>query len=183
MKYLGLYINNNLTVNNHISHLLKQVNKFITIFKHIKHYLTKNAKTLLIKSLIIPHILYACPFLHTMHKYNKKSLKISYTRLIKILFDLPSQTPSKTVLFISNLPSVHSMIMTSLHNLCHSILNKCLPFPTLTNIYSPFQNSHCTQNKYNHRILLYHTNKPYQNFIYHSFVLYNENTHRSNTNA
>ena len=136
VKYLGINIDNKVTVNTHVIHLIKNINKYITIFKTIRNSLTINIKTLLIKSLIIPHILYACPFIHTTHKYNLTSLSKSYIRIIKILFNFPMLTPSEIVITSSHVPSLNSIIQTSLVNLSNSILSHSLPISTLKTIYT-----------------------------------------------
>ena len=173
VKYLGINIDNKLTINPHVIHIIKNINKYITIFRNIRNLLTNNTKVSLIKSLIVPHILYSCPFLFTTHKYNLTLLSKSYIRIIKILFKYPMQTPTDIVISSSHVTTINSIISSSLDRLSNSIISNSLPISTLIPIYTPFTSINNIQNIYNKRLTLYHTKWPHKNFIYQSFILYN----------
>ena len=179
VKYLGIHIDNQISINSHVTHLVRSLNKYITVFKTFRNLMTNNIKTLLVKSLIIPHIMYACPFLHTIHKKNINTLHVSYIRIIKILFHLPIRSHTDNVLHLCKLPSVSTLLHNSLHTLAHSIIKHSLPSPTLKTIYKPFPNNRNIQNIYNHRICLYHTKHPTKNFIFCSFIKFNEKISQS----
>ena len=174
VKYLGINIDNQISINPHIIHLIRNINKHITVFKTFKYHLTNNAKTLLVHSLIIPHILYACPFLHTVLKRNIKALNVSYIRIIKLLFNFPIRSHTDYVLHSTKLPSIQILLNDSLYSLARSIINNILPSPTLKSIYTPFHNITNIQNIHNNRICLYHTKHPTNNYIYNSFIIFNE---------
>ncbi len=58
-KYLGVMINNNLTLHDHIEFVKSKINKKLGLLKRIKNYLLLHSRILFYNSYILPHFDYA----------------------------------------------------------------------------------------------------------------------------
>ena len=58
VNFLGVYIDNNLSWNEHINHVSRKVSRCIGIFHRIKHILPLNALLSLYNALILPYLSY-----------------------------------------------------------------------------------------------------------------------------
>ena len=57
-KFLGVYLDENLSWQNHINHISKKISKSLFIMRQVKHILNRKSMKTLYYSLIHPHITY-----------------------------------------------------------------------------------------------------------------------------
>ena len=173
VTYLGIKIDNKLSLNHQARKLIQNINKHIPIFYKIKNSLTNKIKQILIYTYIISHIQYNAPFISTCNTSVLAEVEISYKRIIKILFNLRN-TYSTTDLFIdTELPDLKSIINVSLFNFANSVFKKTLPKSTLTPILKNIPYKFNKNTRFQNNIPLYHTKNPSHNFIFQSFVIFN----------
>jgi hypothetical protein len=173
VKYLGLTINNTLTLNSHSDSIIHNVNKYLYILKSLRHYFPDSIKHLLLISLILPHFKYACPYLSTCNTQTLSLINKSYSRLIKIFYNFPLRTNTILLYKLTNLPTIYELIDNSLYSFGVSIYNKSLPISTLTSIMTNIFSKRMYSSR-NAVMPLYHTKFPNKNFIFKSILKFNE---------
>ena len=57
-KYLGIHVNDNLKLNDHVKHLCKKVSQICGLFCYLRHYVRQNTQLMSYNSFIRSHLLY-----------------------------------------------------------------------------------------------------------------------------
>ena len=86
VKYLGIYLQNNLKNNLTITNLANKLKRFIHIFKHLRNYLPLNKLLMLFKSLIQSNILYGLEIYANSPKSGIKHLQLVQNAILKKLY-------------------------------------------------------------------------------------------------
>lgn len=89
IKYLGVYIDENLKWNIHIKYINNTIKIFFYIFKSLKHILNYKLKKLTYIALVQSIISYGIPFwggTYATHLYN---LEVTLNSLVKFIFNMP----------------------------------------------------------------------------------------------
>ena len=126
-KFLGLYISADLKFDHHIEKtIIPNIRKHFHIFYHISGYLDKHSKYIVFNAFICPLITYATPFLLNSSKGAWGKLNKTYNRAIKILFHLPTLTPTNQLPHLTNISSLSSLIKIHSLSYTHRIFHfKC----------------------------------------------------------
>ena len=85
IKYLGVYIDSNLTWKKHIEHLHSKLSQSCGMLSKIRHYVNKPALHLLYNSLVLSHINYGILAWESANKCNLKKIQVLQNRIIKLI--------------------------------------------------------------------------------------------------
>lgn len=100
IKYLGVYLDNKITFNDHTTHVLMKTNLAVrTLYSMLnrKSRLNRDSKILLFKVAIRPIMTYATPILNNMAASHKKRLQVSQNKIIKMILDVPWRTSTNSI--------------------------------------------------------------------------------------
>ena len=93
-KYLGLYIDEHLTWDHHITHLCNSLTKFFGIFKKIQNSSTKELSRQLYYAFIHSRINYGIQVYGSCALRLRSKIQILSNKLLKYLLRLPQRTPT-----------------------------------------------------------------------------------------
>ena len=111
VKYLGVYIDENLSWNNHIKELYKKLSRSSEIISKLRHYVPINTLLSIYYSIFYSHLSYGCPVWSLTTKNNLRvDSKTSKIKCIRIIH-FPSFNDHTNGLFIENkLLKLHDVI-------------------------------------------------------------------------
>ena len=92
-KYLGVIIDDQLTWNQHIDHIISKIKRFIGIFFRLRNKLSSVCLKDLFFALIYPHLLYGVEIYSTANKSVLNRLNICINRILRTLQCAPLSTP------------------------------------------------------------------------------------------
>ena len=93
-KLLGIYIDENLSWNDHIIHISKSVSKKISLLRRLKKFLPIHARKLFYTSYIQPLLDYCCTVWGSCTQTNINNIIKLQKRAARIILDAPFLTPS-----------------------------------------------------------------------------------------
>lgn len=88
VKNLGLHISDDLSWDKHISYLCKKIFLILKRLYLIKHFLPLNTRLQLVKSLIVPQLLYCCEIFSGCSVACRDRLKISFHSALRFIYSL-----------------------------------------------------------------------------------------------
>ena len=130
-KLLGVTIDHHLNWKEHCDEVCNKVRKKLFLLRKLKNILPRSARLQFFNSFILPHIDYCSNVWYSSHANQLKSLNTLQKRAMRLILNVPYDTPS-TVLFKSmNWMSIESrfhfnislLVYKCLHNLTPSYLN------------------------------------------------------------
>ena len=155
-KFLGIILESNKSFNSHITNVvIPNIRKLYKIFFQLSTITNFPTKKLIFNSFILPHILYATPFILNCDKGHSVQLQRAFNKSIKLLFRLPHLFPSHLLSSKTNTPCLSKYVTTySLlyaHKLHHTPLESHKPFFKTTKrhnfIIDPHKDSNSIHNK------------------------------------
>ncbi len=122
IKYLGLVIDDNLTFNDHVNHIKKQVTPFISLMWRKGKFITVEKRRQLYAAYVQSHLLYMLPIYGDCSLYKLKELQTLQNRCVKATFRLDRYTPT-TYLYSSGLLPI--MELAKVERICyvHKLVN------------------------------------------------------------
>ena len=87
VKYLGVFLDDKLSWNQHVSYIGKKITKIISSFKIIKHYVPEKCKKQLFHAHINSRLKYGLEVYGYTTKSNINKLQIQQNKALKILFN------------------------------------------------------------------------------------------------
>jgi hypothetical protein len=141
-KYLGILLDDKLKFNDHIQHLSSNLARTISAFKIIKHSVPENQKLKLYYAYFHSKLQYALEIYGSAAKKYLKQVQVLQHRALKTLFNLDPLTPSKQILHMYRILSVHDLYKLRISKFMHK-----QRFHKLPNIFADYsslvgQNNH-----------------------------------------
>ena len=130
-KLLGVTVQHNLSWKDHCDEICAKVRKSLYLLRKLKHILPYSAKLQFYNSFILPHFDY-CSTVWFTGKYNAiKPLNILLKRAMRLILDVPFDTPSSDLFKALNWMSIEKrclynasiLVFKSTHSLTPSYLN------------------------------------------------------------
>lgn len=110
IKYLGVYLDPQLSFSNQIDYVCKKIGKKIGFFYRISKYLSQWSKMLIFNTIILPHFNYCCSLLISCNQEDIQRLQIQQNKAMRIILNCDKYTPIKNMLQTLNwLPIVQSI--------------------------------------------------------------------------
>lgn len=110
IKYLGVYLDPQLSFSNQIDYLCKKIGKKIGFFYRISRCLSQWTKLLIFNTIILPHFDYCCSLLVSCNQEDIQRLQIQQNKAMRIILNCDKYTPIKSMLQSLNwLPIVQSI--------------------------------------------------------------------------
>jgi hypothetical protein len=86
-KLLGVYIDKELTMNNHVKVKCKQANSKLSVLTRLTSYLSEDCKLAVLRNFIVSHFIYCSPLLHFCTKYHKNKMEKILLRGLRFVFE------------------------------------------------------------------------------------------------
>ena len=102
VKYLGVYVDENLKWHSHIAGVVKVISRNIGVMGRVKHFLSPRELVLLYNTLVLPHINYCAVIWGRNYPSNIKRIMILQKRAVRIIENKPYLFPTNT-LFIKHM--------------------------------------------------------------------------------
>ncbi|MGK2862648.1 MAG: RNA-directed DNA polymerase [Chitinophagaceae bacterium] len=120
-KYLGVFIDQSLSWNDHVDHVYKKIIKFSSIFYRLRDVLPKHCLKMLYCSFVHPHILYGIEVYANTTKTTLNKLCKLNNKLLRILLNKEIKTPINKMYAAINtlpIPLLHEYQLLSLVHKC-----------------------------------------------------------------
>ena len=106
-KFLGIMIHKTRKFNTHIiQKVIPNIRKMYSSLYQISYITDKQTKEMVFNAFIIPHILYALPFIQISNQNIINKMERAYNRAIKILYNLPMSFPTRELQQRTNIPNL-----------------------------------------------------------------------------
>ena len=150
VKYLGLYLDRNLSWNVQIKHLSNQLSRSNGILCKLRHFVPKKTLISVYYSIFYSHMLYGCPIWSLTSLNNLNSITVLQKRCIRIMNFAPFNSHSNDLFAENNILKFNDIIQIEQLKLVYDFKNKNLPDELLTlfNLNSDIH-SHFTRNAAN----------------------------------
>ena len=112
--YLGIFINSNLSWENHIDYIYNKIIKFVGIFYKIRYKLTFEISKMIYYAFVHPHLIYGTGieiYGNTYTKYLNK-LMIFNNKILRILQHAPLDTPVSQLYATFHTIPIHCLTYT-----------------------------------------------------------------------
>lgn len=149
-KFLGMYVNNDLSYTENIQYLTKKLRSTLPLMYNIRNKLTFDIKKVIYFNLIYSKIIYSAPFLAS-NKIHTKILDKAHKKIIKILFNFKKHKQSTKVYNITGLNPIETILSKEMYKFSNKILNKSIN----NRILKHFKESNIRRERYimNHTLL------------------------------
>ena len=128
VKFLGVHISHNRMFHDHILiTIIPRIRQTYPTLFLLSKVISKVVKIVIFYSFILPHILYAIPFIKICNKNHFVQLNRVYNKAVKILFCLPHRTASETLPSKTNIPNLYTIVNHHTALLSHKFFHHCLP--------------------------------------------------------
>lgn len=139
--FLGIKLDSKCTFAAHIYHICNNIKRLFHSFYFFRDIFDKHTKQLFFNAYVIPHILYAVPFLINCNQDLMKKLNVAYKSAIKILFKYPRQFPSITLHNTTGIENLHSLIKLHTAVYAYKIYTKQVPNIIHTHFHSTIRHN------------------------------------------
>ena len=127
VKYLGIYIDEDLRWNSHITHVASVISRNIGVLSKVKYFLSSAGLRLLYHSLIMPYINYCCVIWGNTSKTRLNRLIILQKRALRIIDHRPYFYPSNELFIKLELLKLPDIIEAQILSIVLAKLNGRLP--------------------------------------------------------
>lgn len=111
IKYLGIIIDQHLTLSSHALFVIKKVSKKVYFLRRISYYLSQWSKVLVYKTIIAPHFNY-CPSLMLMFSTESfRNLQLLQNKAMRAILGCNFTTPIRSILNTLQLMSVYQNVI------------------------------------------------------------------------
>ena len=127
VKYLGLYLDQNLSFDYHINQLSKKLGRSNGILSKLRHFTSKDTLISVYYSLIYSHILYGCPVWTLTSINNLNHISILQKKCIRIVNFSPFNSHTNKLFFDNKILKFEDIIKLQLMKLVCDFKNNNLP--------------------------------------------------------
>ena len=140
-RFLGVYLDENLSWLNHINHISKKISKSLFIMRQVKHILDRKSMKTLYYSLIHPHITYCLLAWGNANKNILKKITILQKRAIRLIDQAQYNSHSEPIFKKLNLLKISDQYELDVVLFMNKFHNKKLP----TSFHDMFRYNHEVQ--------------------------------------
>ena len=174
-KFLGLYIDSNLSFKNHIDYILSKISKSVGILYRLSLYLPPDILKILYNSLILPYLSYGIESWHGAPRYMSGRVQIMQKKAIRAIYGLSYNSHTNQHFKMNNI-----LKLTDLYNLnlCSHVF-KYLQLPNNTLQFRPHSliHEHNTRHRANLITPRYNRTHTQSSFMYTSITEWNKIPH------
>ena len=156
VKYIGLYMDEKLNWEHHVTETIKTMTKYFGIFNKIKHSISAKFARQIYFSFVYSHIKYAIEVYGACSENLMNKLQIIQNKLVKLLLKLDWRTSTKYLHKHLNILKVCDIYKVSLLEFVHACKYRETP-PTFYTYFSTAQTSYRTRQQGHLRVV--NTNK------------------------
>ena len=127
VKYLGLYLDQNLSFDYHINQLSKKLGRSNGILSKLRHYTSKDTLISVYYSLIYSHILYGCPVWTLTSLNNLNHISILQKKCLRIVNFSPFNSHTNKLFFDNKILKFDDIIKLQVMKLVCDFKNNNLP--------------------------------------------------------
>ena len=176
VKYLGLWIDENLKFDTHIKSVERKIACAVGILCKLKWYLPQNILLQLYHTLIYPHLLYAIPVWGSTYKSYLHYISIFQNKAVKIITGTKPDTSANPSYTNLKILKFHELYQFEVAKIMHILYHK--QHPTNLNQYftkSCLRHSHRTRNSTSllFTVPLTKSTKLQQSFLYQGVKIWN----------
>ena len=153
IKFLGIYIDEDMKWKSHINHVLNNISKNIGIINRLKEYLPKHILLTLYNTLILPYLNYCCIIWGSCNKYLVDRILKLQKRLVRIITSSTFLAHTKPLFLNLNILPIYALYEYNLGIFMFSFHRNLLP-RSFNNMFSLNLQAHeyNTRNKYDFRV-------------------------------
>lgn len=98
IKYLGFIVDRNLNFKEHAIYIINKISKNINLLSRLAPSLTQWSKITVYNTLILPHLTFGSSVLYLINRNELNRLQKLQNRAMRIILNVPKDTPIKTML-------------------------------------------------------------------------------------
>lgn len=173
-KYLGIFIDDNLTFSQHALYITKKISKKVNLLSRISHNLSTWTRLVIYKSIIAPHFDYCSSILYLLNNSEINILQKKQNQALRIILMCNRYASIRSMLEVTSLMSIRQRIFYNTMMVIFKIKNKIYPQHLLNNL--EFVNnihSYNTRNKNNFYVQTVSTNYGQNNLFHKGLLDYN----------
>ena len=129
IKYLGVYVDENLKWHSHIANVIKKMSKNLGVMGRAKHLLSEKELLLLYNTLILPHLNYCAMIWGRNYPTNIKKVVTLQKRALRIIDKKPYLFPTNTLFIKHKILKFTDIVKEQCILVLLAYLNKSLPGP------------------------------------------------------
>jgi Reverse transcriptase (RNA-dependent DNA polymerase) len=145
VKYLGVWIDNQLKFTDHIDLIVKKISTITGILFKLKNILPLSVKKLIYFSLIHSHLTYACEIWGHTYIEHLKKIKIAQKKALKAMMGVPFRSPSFEIFCNNSILPILKIIDLQSCIFIHNIMNQYTHSNTQLLINANFHNHNTRQ--------------------------------------
>ena len=127
IKYLGVIIDEDLTWNDHITHICKSLRKLFPIFYHLRNYLSIDNIKCIYYAMVYSRIKYGIEVWGMTSGTNMGQVQILQNRLLKVLLRKPYRYSTDKLHYELNILKVHDIFKQEIASFMHLFRKGKLP--------------------------------------------------------
>lgn len=147
VRYLGIYIDENLKWNSHIAYVVKTISRNLGIMGRAKHYLSARELILLYNGLILPHLNYCAVIWGRTYPSNLKKVSVLQKRAMRIIDKKPYLYPTNDLFIKYKILKFPDMVREQNMMILLAHLNHTLPKP-ISDMFKHQEASNTRQHKH-----------------------------------
>ena len=153
IKYLGVYLDFELSFKEHISKIYEKVNKYVGIFYHIRHKLPPKCRRVLYFSFVFSYIYYCAEIYGNVSNASLKPLQLVQNRILRALQYKDKYFPINQMHKSYGILKIPDIVQYKQSKIIHSLLTEDKKLPAvLKKLIVPTKNIH-THNTRHQRII------------------------------
>ena len=129
VKYLGMYVDENLKWHNHIAYVVSTISRNLGVICRAKYLLTSRELTLLYNTLILPHLNYCAVVWGRNYDSNTKRIMLLQKRAVRIIDKKPFLYPSSQLFVKHKILKFHDIVKEQSIMILLAHVNNTLPSP------------------------------------------------------
>ena len=140
-KFLGVYIDSNLSWSDHINSISNKISRGVGILSKLKHFIPRTTLRSLYQTLILPHLSYCCSVWSSATKTLLNKLVILQKRAIRHITNAYYLDSTSNLFLSLNLLKLPDLININLATIAYRATNNNLP-PPFVNIFRTNKDTH-----------------------------------------
>ena len=155
VKYLGLYLDKNLSFDYHINQLSKKLSRANGILAKLRHFTSKDTLISVYYSIFYSHLLYGCPVWSLSSKNNLQTISVLQKKCLRIMDFAPFNSHTNKLFFDNKILKLEDVIKSQILKLVFDFKHKNLP-DELSNLFKLNSeiNKYCTRNVSNEGLFI-----------------------------
>ena len=176
LKFLGLYLDNNLKFDSHVQILANKISRLIGILYKLSHFLPENILKSIYFTMIHPHFTYAIECWFNAPEYLIKTIDILQKKAVRVIKKVDCTAHTEDLFKNLNLLKLHSLFKYKIGLYTHKSLNMSNFDYVLANYIHSHINQHdyATRNSSLITLPFYHKTKSKSSIIFRACCVWNE---------